>query len=435
MKKKFLALALATSMVAGVMTGCGNKEVANDSGDVEVTEAEAEPEAAVEVNKDAVQTLIDNTKDKVQLTVWASEEDQDFTQGVLEDFKALYPDVEFDITLGAESESTAKDTILADVEAAADVYTFAHDQINELVKAGALQEVISSYTYDVASENVDTSVQAATVNGKLYAYPMTADNGYFMFYDSSVITDPSTLEKMIEDAKAANKKIAIQFNNGWYLYSFFKAAGLDATLNDDGHTNSCDWNGAGGTDVAQAIIDAVETGVVVNMDDGTTVTGIQDGTVCAAINGIWNAQVASDAWGANYEAAKLPTMKIGGKDCQLSSYSGFKLVGVNPHSKNVGWAMILAEYLTSETVQTARFEARNLGPANIKAASTEAVQNDKAIAALAAQAPYSTPQVIGGNYWSPAETLGQILSSGNPDGTDLQTLLDTAVEGITAPVE
>ena len=46
MKKKFLALALATSMVAGVMTGCGNKEVANDSGDVEVTEAEAEPEAA-----------------------------------------------------------------------------------------------------------------------------------------------------------------------------------------------------------------------------------------------------------------------------------------------------------------------------------------------------------------------------------------------------
>ena len=39
-------------------------------------------------------------------------------------------------------------------------------------------------------------------------------------------------------------------------------------------------------------------------------------------------------------------------------------------------------------------------------------------AALAAQAPYSTPQVIGGNYWSPAETLGQILASGNPDGLE-----------------
>ena len=263
---------------------------------------------------------------------------------------------------------------------------------------------------------------------------MTADNGYFMFYDSSVISDPSTLEAMIADAEKAGKKIAIQFNNGWYLYSFFKAAGLDATLNDDGKTNSCTWNQAGGTDVCQAIIDAVKTGVVVNMDDGTTVTGIQDGTVCAAINGIWNAQVASDAWGENYAAAKLPTMKIGGKDCQHSSYSGYKLVGVNPHSKNVGWSMLLAEYLTSEKVQTARFEARNLGPSNKNAASSPAVQEDKAIAALAAQAPYSTPQVIGGNYWSPAETLGQILASGNPDGEDLQKILDTAVEGITAPV-
>ena len=169
------------------------------------------------------------------------------------------------------------------------------------------------------------------------------------------------------------------------------------------------------------------------MDDGTTVTGIKDGTVCAAINGIWNAQVAADAWGENYEASKLPTMKIGGKDCQLSSYSGFKLIGVNPHAKNIGWAMLLAEYLTSEEVQTARFEARNLGPSNINAASSDAVKSDKAISALAAQAPFSTPQIIGGNYWSPAETLGQILASGNPDNTDLQQLLDTAVEGITAP--
>jgi len=446
MRKKFLAVSLAAAMLTGVMTGCGDKPNGGDSATVteaataaseeaKTEEGKTEEAPAVSQNADAVQTLIQNTTGTVDLTLWASEEDQEFTQKVIDEFKALYPDVDFNITLGAESESTAKDTVLKDVEAAADVYTFAHDQINDLVNAGALQEVVSTYTFDVAKENVDTSVQAASVNGKLYAYPMTADNGYFMFYDSSVIKDPSSLEKMIDDAKAADKKIAIQFNNGWYLYSFFKAAGLDATLNDDGKTNSCSWNATGGTDVCQAIIDAVNTGVVVNMDDGTTVTGIQDGTVCAAINGIWNAQVASDAWGANYDAAKLPTMKIGGKDCQLSSYSGFKLVGVNPHSKNLGWAMLLAEYLTCEKVQTARFEARNLGPSNIAAASSDKVQNDKAIAALAAQAPYSTPQVIGGNYWSPAETLGQILASGNPDGKDLQEVLDTAVEGITAPVE
>lgn len=97
--------------------------------------------------------------------------------------------------------------------------------------------------------------------------------------------------------------------------------------------------------------------------------------------------------------------------------------------------MILAEFLTNEESQIARYEARGLGPANLAAAASDAVQNDPAISALAAQAAYATPQRVGNNYWSPAQTLGQILASGNPDGTDLQTLLDTTVQGITAPVE
>ena len=441
MKKRFLTLALATFMATGALAGCGSSGTqsngaANSAGGATQSTAteSKDTEAAVgAAGTDAVQNLINNTSGTVDLTVWASEDDQDFTQKVINEFAAQYPEVNFNITLGAESESTAKDTVLADVEAAADVFAFAHDQINDLVNAGALQEVVSYYTYDVAAENVAGSVEAATVNGKLYAYPMTADNGYFMFYDKSVITDPSSLEKMIEDAKAANKKIAIEFSNSWYLYGFFRANGLEASLNEDGKTNSCNWNAAGGTDVAQAILDAVATGVVVNMDDGTTVTGIADGTVCAAINGIWNAQAAQAAWGDNYMAAKLPTIKIGGQDKQIYSYSGFKLIGVNQHSKQIGWSILLAEYLTNEQNQLARYEARGLGPANIKAAATDKVKNDLAVAALAAQAEYSTPQVIGGNYWDPANTLGKVLAGGNPDGTDLQTLLDTAVEGITAP--
>ena len=119
----------------------------------------------------------------------------------------------------------------------------------------------------------------------------------------------------------------------------------------------------------------------------------------------------------------------------MSSYSVYKLIGVTPYSANVGWSMLLAEYLTNADSQAARFEARGLGPANSTVAASSAVQENPAIAALAAQAAYATPQRVGGNFWTPAETLGQILASGNPDGTDLQTLLDTAVEGITAPVQ
>lgn len=452
MKKKLLSALLCASMVATMVAGCGGSSDAGTDTPADTstpdtqqaaeseapadTQAEAPADAAA-TNADAVANLIAATTGTVTLRVTASEEDQTLTTELIENFKAQYPDVTFDIQLGSESESTAKDTILADVEASPDVFAFADDQINELVAAGALQAVAATYTYDVANENVAGSVEAATVDGTLYAYPMTADNGYFMFYDASVFTaeDVQSLDKMIEVADAAGKKIAMDVSNGWYLYSFFQGAGYDLTLNDDRQTNTCAWNGEGATDVAQAIMDLFATGVFVDLSDEEQATAIAEGTVCAAVNGTWRAETASEAWGENYAAAKLPTFNVAGTEYQMSSYSGYKLVGVSPYSENVGWSMLLAEYLTNTESQTARFEARGLGPANITAASSEAVQSNPVIAALAAQAAYATPQRVGGNYWTPAETLGQILASGNPDGTDLQTLLDTTVEGINAPVE
>lgn len=454
MKKKVLATLLATSMVAACLAGCGNSgnttggdasannsattdnAASNTTADNAPADNQAADNTAASDASDPVATLIANTDGTVALTVWASEEDQTLTADLIEEFKSEYSDVTFDITLGSESESTAKDTILTDVEAAADVFAFADDQINELVQAGALQPVVTTYTYDVSSENVAGAVEAATVDGTLYAYPMTADNGYFMFYDASVFTedDVKSLETMIEVADAAGKQVAMCVSDGWYIYSFFQGAGYELTLNDD-MSNTCTWNADGATDVAQAIIDLCASDAFVDMTDEQMATAITEGTVVAAVNGTWRAETASDAWGENYAATKLPTFKVAGKDCQMSSYSGYKLIGVNPHADNLGWAMLLAEYLTNEHSQASRFGSRGLGPSNLAVGASSAVQEDPAIAALAEQAAYATPQRVGGNYWDPAKTLGNILAQGNPDGTDLQTLLDTAVEGITAPVQ
>lgn len=448
MKKKLLALVLSASMLA-TLAGCGGAaEAPAPAAEAPVAEAteEAAPaeDAAEEVveadvavaSDDAVGNLIAATEGTVTLTVWASELQQDFTQGLIDEFTAQYPDIDFNITLGAQSESECKDTVLADVEAAADVYTFADDQINDLVNAGALQQVAASYTYDVAGENLAGAVNAAIVDGKLYAYPMTASNGYFMFYSKEYFSEDQVadLDTMMQVAADAGKKVSMDVANGWYLYSFFKGAGLDVALNDDG-TNICDWNAAGGTDVAQGILDVCANPGFVSAKDEEFQTGIAEGTIIAGVSGTWDAEAAAAAWGDNYAAVKLPTYTVAGNQVQMSSYSGYKLIGVNPHSKFVGWAMLLSEYLTNETSQVARFNTTQEGPANAKAAQADAVLANPAIAALAAQAEFATPQRVGGNFWTPAETLGNIFASGNPDGTDLQTLLDTAVDGITAPVE
>lgn len=450
MKKKLLALALTAVMVGTCLVGCGeSNEEAKTDGTSQQTEQTTEDagssdagstQEADNAGTDPIQNLIEATTDTVKLRVWAAEEDQDVTKKMVDEFKSQYEakGVKFDIEIGVQSEASAKDTVLADMDAAADVFSFADDQIIELVNAGALQEVAQTYTYDVQNENLSGSVEAATQGGKLYAYPMTADNGYFMYYDKSVFsdTDVDSMSKMCEVAHKAGKSVGMIVGDAWYAFSFFKGAGLDVTLSDDGKTNTCNWNDAKGKDVAQAIIDLGKTKGFANVkEDSAIVTGVKNNKYAAVISGVWNSDAITKAWGDNTAATKLPTFTVAGEEVQMSSFSGYKLIGVNSHSKFVGWSMLLAEWLTNADNQKLRFIERGLGPANIQAAESDEVQAAPAIAALAKQAEFAVPQRVGGNYWDPAKTLAMTLVTGNKEGTDLQELLDNAVAGITAPVE
>lgn len=376
----------------------------------------------------------------VELTVWASELDQELMQDMIDDFAAEYADeATFNITLGAVSEANAKDEVLRDIEAAADVFVFADDQINELYQAGALQEVLENAqdVIDASGGESAGAVAAAMRNGKLYAYPMTADNGYFLFYDKSVYseTDVETLDGILAAAEADGSQFTMQINNGWYLYSFFQGAGLEMTY--DGTVNSSNWDNSTGVDVAEAIITMASHVGYVNLDDAGFSTGVTDGSISAGINGIWNATVAEDAWGDNYAATKLPTYTLDGSQVQMSSFAGYKLVGVNATSPETYWAMMLAQWFTNEENQIKRFEARGLGPSNTNAASSPTVLANPAISALAQQGAFATVQNIGGNYWAPTETFGNLIVDGTLTiNGDIAGALEVMVDGIeAAPVE
>lgn len=87
-------------------------------------------------------------------------------------------------------------------------------------------------------------------------------------------------------------------------------------------------------------------------------------------------------------------------------------------------------------IQAARFEARQLAPTNLNAAADEAVSSNTAIAASAAQDVFGSVQNVGGKYWDPTATFGQMVANGELVGkedADIQAVLDTLVEGVTAP--
>ena len=378
----------------------------------------------------------------VTLTVWVGDnQDIEWINGVIENFKAAHPDNNYTINVGVQNEGDCSKTVLNDPTAAADVFTFADDQFNSLLNGGALQQVLDGAD-DVIANNTPESIAAATGNdGNLYAYPATADNGYFMFYNKEYFTedDVKSFNTMLDKAAAAGKYVGFPMSNAWYFYSWFKGAGLDMHVNEDGVTNTCNWNATDtpitGVQVVEALLAIASNPGFKEADSDPFVAGVKDGSIIAGVSGTWNANVAAEAWGDNYAATKLPTYTVAGQEVQMASFSGFKLVGVNPYSENLGAAMDFAAFMTNEESQVSRFAMRRQGPSNTKALASEVVQAEPAIAAIVAQAPYADVQRVGSKFWDTAAALGKIIVNGNPDGTDLQTLLDNCVAGITAAAD
>ena len=400
--KKFLAMVLALAMMLTMVASCAMAE-------------------------------------EVSLRVWVGDNaDIDWINTVIANFQAANPDKTYKIEVGVQTEGDCSKVVLTDPTAAADVFTFADDQFNSLYNAGALQQVVIDPEAVIAA-NTPGSVTAATgADGNLYAYPATADNGYFMFYNKEYFTeeDVQTLDGMMAKAAEAGKKVGFPMSNAWYFYSFFKGAGLDMTVSEDGVTNTCNWNATDtpitGVQVVEALLAVTSNPGFMEADSDPFVAGVKDGTIIAGVSGTWNANTAAEVWGDNYAATKLPTFTVNGEQVQMSSFAGFKLVGVNSYSENVGDAMDFAAFMTNEESQTLRFEMRSQGPSNINAAASDAVQANPAIAALAAQSAYADVQRVGQAYWDAAAALGKIIVNGNPDNIELQTLLDNCVAGITA---
>ena len=290
----------------------------------------------------------------IKLTVWGAEEDQDLLKELTDKFQEKYADQKFDIQIGVESESTAKDTILTDVEAGADVYAFADDQLTDLVKAGALLKLDD---YAEALQLADTTlddVKAANVEGAI---------------------DAASWDSLLEAADKAGKKVGMT---------------------------------------------------------------LASGNLVACVSGTWDAITAQDVFGDGYAATKLPTFTVGDKQVQQGSVAGYKYVGVNGYSENSGWAVLLAEYLTNEESQQMFFDQRESGPSNKNVAASDSVQENVALAALSAQSEYAQAQKVGGKYWDPAQTFGELVAQGTLSADDdnaIQEALDNLVDGVTAPVE
>ena len=361
-----------------------------------------------------------------EIKVWVADKTVDFTKAQIDAFKAAHPEyANMTVVIEPVGEGDAASKMLTDVEAGADVYTFPQDQLARLVAAGALELVLEENAEIVKQENDAGSVAATMLGAEMYAYPMTSDNGYFLYYDKSVVTDPTDLYKVLADCEAAGKNFYMEINNGWYNPSFFFGAGCTLTYTTD-ETGAftginCDYASENGLKALKTMIKVAQSPAFVNGASASNATNLG-----AIVDGTWDQDAVKSILGDNYAATKLPMVD----GYQMGGFGGFKLLGVKPQidENKLAACDALALFLASGEVQLARYEAVQWGPSNLTAQQSEAVKANPALAALAAQLAHTIPQGQYPNeYWQLATALGDDVMADKYDNMTDEQLMDVLV--------
>ncbi|MBQ7184017.1 MAG: extracellular solute-binding protein [Clostridia bacterium] len=372
------------------------------------------------------------------ITVWVAEKAVDLTKKQIDDFNATNDaGIVFNATVEPVSEADAATNMITDVEAGGDLFCFAQDQFARLVQAGALNKLGTKAAETVIANNDAGTVAAATSGDTLYAYPLTSDNGYFMYYDKTVIPDEDvdSLEKLIADCEAAQKYFAFEMqSSAWYLASFFFATGCVSEWNtdDDGSFISVrdTFNSPEGLIAVKGMKKLVSSPMHLSSSQASEFAS----GAAIVVTGTWAFEDISKILGDNMGVADLPSFEVDGTEYHLGSYNGCKLMGVKPQvdaAKNAALHR-LAQYLTGEKCQMERFEALSWGPSNVADQASDAVQANPGLAALIAQAPYSVPQgQIHGSWWDIAKVIGDDVKDAE-DEAGLQAALDNYYDKIAS---
>lgn len=372
------------------------------------------------------------------ITVWVAEKIVDLTKAQIEEYNNTNElGIKFNATVEAVSEADAATQMTTDVEAGGDLYCFASDQFARLVQAGALAKLGVKAAETVNAEHLPDAVAAMMVGETMYAYPLTADNGYFMYYDKSVIPEEhiDSLEAIIADCEAAQKYFAYEMQtSAWYLAGVFFGTGCvsEWTTDDEGNFISVrdTFNSPEGLIAAKGIEKLVKSPMHLSSAAGAEFAS----GAAVVVTGAWDYENIKAILGDNMGVADLPSYEVDGKSYHLGSFRGYKLMGVKPQVDAAKAAALhqLAQYLTNEECQMERFEAQSWGPSNANAAASEAVLAHPGLSALKLQHPYSVPQGnIHGSWWDIAKVIGEDIRNAK-DEAGLQAALDNYYNKIAA---
>lgn len=392
---------------------------------------------------------------QVEINVWATAAEEAVINKVVANYNEGRPaDEQFKVKFTPVAEGDCGVTLSKDptVDGAPALFLCADDHIADLTSKNIIAELKGARREKIEAENTDVAVLGVTQNGSVWGYPVTSDNGYFMWYDKSQV-DANTvgnLEALLAHAKSIGKSVLMDLPNGWYANSFImspQACGVNSlywSKNADGqNVYTTTWDSEIGVKVSEYAANLLTPyyadGTLKIGSNEVIQAGFADRSMIAAVSGTWMENLLEAEIGADLAADKLPEYHIDGKAYQMASFGGSKVYCINKTRpvEEQKTAAALAELLTGKDAQLVRFEERASLPCNKEAAADPRYTEHVSIggAAFVKQSAFACvqSQTAEGRYWDIGKAIGQAYIDSNLNGETWAQFLKGQMDTIRKP--
>ncbi|KPV54026.1 hypothetical protein SE17_06215 [Kouleothrix aurantiaca] len=347
-----------------------------------------------------------------------------------------------------DADFKAKMSISAPAGEGPDVYgPIAHDWIGEF----AIQQIALEVPDSAIKEKDDiipAALDAARVNGKLYALPLFVESVALIYNKDMVPTPPKTWDELVKMSTDLTKgdvygfgfplleqyhEGAIFMGMGGYIFKY---------TNGQFDTNDIGLANEGSVKAAEFLRDMYQKKQPQMPDaaiDRANMHGVQEGMMEAGklamtINGPWREAPLKKA-GINYGVAKLPSLPDGSP---MKPFLGVQVYGASAFSKNKEAALDFISYATCTNSAVEQYKGFIKVPVRTSAINSGEVKANPNIAIWNEQAADGVPMPnipAMSNVWKPwGDAMDAIIPANAPDD-QVKTLLDNAVSQIKTAVE
>ncbi len=306
------------------------------------------------------------------ISIWTTANEAELIEEIIEEYNdTALPENQIKAEIEIKDPSHLSSQIIADPSNGPGLF-YCNDSECRILKENNILMSLENTGYDtiIRTNNSPISIKCASIDNELYGFPFSVDNGYFLYYNATYLSedDVKTLEGILAKCDEYEKKFCMDVG-GWYTASWFFANGVggpdSCTFHEDESGKifyDINWDEpevVQEIEYLEGIFQEHSNAWVLPSGGEGILPGLENQTTIAAVSGTWHEEVI-EQYCENIKATKLPTFHGN----QMSTFTGSSFYSLNSfkNEEQLEASAIIADLITNKEAQLRRAEQKRKSP-------------------------------------------------------------------------